>query len=799
MADAQRTIDLVFNGVDKTGAAVQSALRNTEGFASNIQSATAPIANATTAAVKFEAALLATGAAATAFAIKVAGDFDGAFREITTLIDEPVESLQGFRQEILDYASGSTQSLDDVTTALYTALSAGIDYTDSLEFLTTAEQLAVAGRADLASSTNILISSLNAYAASTEDAARFSDVLFETVRQGQVTLPQLVQGFSQVTQSASTLGIPIETLGAAIATLTASGVPAAQAFTQLRAVLSNLIKPSKEALDTAADLGIEFGAAAVKSRGFEGVLQDIATATGGSEEQLGKLFGSTEALGSVFTLTGVNAGKFSESLAAIEGSAGATTQAYEKMAQSFEIQNTKVANAFNTFLTSVGTPLLDEYGSLADGISRIFQAIGQSADGGNFGELVSFIEANLGRLSEVADEVAQNLPAALAGADFSGFTRGIEAITGAFDDLFDGVDITTVEGLTGAIELLGAGFLGLSEFTAGVIDSLQPLFGLLQDLADGAGGVAIQFRELGNIGGFALQLNTLAGSATVLTQALTGLVGILGAKGLAGAFGSAAAGLSSNTGLLALLGKAGLVGAAGGAGVALGTLANKATEVATGESLSSRLADWALELTGVNDNVRDALAPMDSLASSTEAAAGSAERAAESFASVEDAAAAGVGTLEPFGNAIERAAGSFDSIEEAAAAGVGTFIPYAEAATDAADATARLGADGANLTGYFSVVSSGADAAATSITSLANASDELRAEAVIAAIEGATQIDVARIEADAERVSAAFDSIGQTVVSTGDSLNDLFGLLGDNNISKFDKLGIQEQIDLGDP
>ena len=75
MADAQRTVDLVFNAVDKTGPAVQSALRNTRGLATDIQSATQPFADVTAAALKYEAALLATGAAITAFSIKAAGDF----------------------------------------------------------------------------------------------------------------------------------------------------------------------------------------------------------------------------------------------------------------------------------------------------------------------------------------------------------------------------------------------------------------------------------------------------------------------------------------------------------------------------------------------------------------------------------------------------------------------------------------------------------------------------------------------------------------------------------------------------
>ena len=191
MADAQRTVDLVFNAVDKTGPAVQSALRNTRGLATDIQSATQPFADVTAAALKYEAALLATGAAITAFSIKAAGDFDGAFREIATLIDQPIDSLGNFRQEILDYAETSTSSLESVTSSVYNAISAGVDYTDSLAAVNAAEQLSVAGKGELDDTLKLLVSSLNAYGLGMDEAERFSDALFTTVKVGQTTLPEL--------------------------------------------------------------------------------------------------------------------------------------------------------------------------------------------------------------------------------------------------------------------------------------------------------------------------------------------------------------------------------------------------------------------------------------------------------------------------------------------------------------------------------------------------------------------------------------------------------------------------------
>ncbi len=78
MADAKKTIELVLEGVDKTAAATQAALKNVEGFAGNVKNATQPLADFTVGALKLEAGLLLAGAAVTGFAIKVGGDFQSA-------------------------------------------------------------------------------------------------------------------------------------------------------------------------------------------------------------------------------------------------------------------------------------------------------------------------------------------------------------------------------------------------------------------------------------------------------------------------------------------------------------------------------------------------------------------------------------------------------------------------------------------------------------------------------------------------------------------------------------------------
>jgi hypothetical protein len=72
--------------------------------------------------------------------------------------------------------------------------------------------------------------------------------------------------------------------------------------------------------------------------------------------------------------------------------------------------------------------------------------------------------------------------------------------------------------------------------------------------------------------------------------------------------------------------------------------------------------------------------------------------------------------------------------------------------------------------------------------------EEIASNERIKTIEAKVTLDVARLEADVDRVKATFASIDNTINSTGDLLGNLFGLLGD--AGAYDKLNIQAQIDL---
>lgn len=820
MADAQKTIDLIFNGIDKTGAATLAALDNAKKFTGSLQNVTAPIADFTLGALKVEAGLLAAGLAMTVFAVKTAGDFDGAFRQISTIIDASAEDLDGFKAAILDYAQGSTQPLDQITTALGNAIGSGVDWAQSLELIAVAEKLAVATRSDLDGTTKVLVSTLNSYGMELSDAGALSDLFFKIIDEGDITMTDLAGSFAKVAPIAKISGISLQEVGAAIATLTASGIKPAESIEYLRGAISNIISPSKQGADLAAELGINFNAAGLKAEGLAGLLASVAEKTGGSADKMKLLFGDIGGFTAAATLAGPQAEKFRDTLKSMGDVAGATDEAFAKVSGSLEVAGGKISSAFTALLVSIGSPLLDEFGGIANAIAGIFAALGDSVKSGGLQELVGYIEGVFGDIEDALKKVAQNLPAALEGADFSGFKNGIDAVLAALQDLFGSIDITSVEGLKDAIELVGVAFLGLSKYTAGVIEVFKPLFDTLVEVGKGAQDVDLSFLEFaGNLGGIATQLN-------VVLPLFTGLLGILTAKQglslitelkvLPGLLDGAA--LSAG-GLAGKLGQAGLLGAAGAAGYAVGGVLNEGIS-----AMLSKITGSETTLGGFIYDLVNGADEAERFGLSTGNAAAGVEKlgqgAAGAATGIDKVGEAAQGTVNPFDKSNEAMLANFAASEKAATGATKLAKSTDEVNTYAMKTVPIIDAATGKITGYEQQLvksaegtiklGSASDKAGTGLTKIATETDKAKEatkkwneeiakmafEEKIAQIESATKITTARIEADAKVMVAAFDSVASTITSTGDVLKGLQSQMsGFDNISFSTQYKIEAQIE----
>lgn len=607
MADASKTVDIIFGGVDRTGQAVNSVGDNLKRLEGGIGSITSPLASVTDSILKLDAALAAAAIGVTAYAVKIADDFDTAFAEIATLIGQPADSLQDFQAQILSYSETSSAALDDITSATYAAISAGVDYKDSIELIAAAEQLAVAGRADLQSTTTALVSTLNAFGAEASEASDYADDFFTAVQLGQTTIPELSEAIGRLSPIAAAAGLQFDEMAAAIATITAeTGTSTREAITGLRAAINALLKPTKEASDLAAELGIEFNASALESKGFAGVMQDVQEATGGNTEQMARLFGSVEALAPVLALTGNASEAFAENLLAFEQNAGAAASASDQLAADLGRIVQTLKNNLNSALIGFGSTLTDETQSIVKSITSIFNSIGNEIrlDDGVFAPILNGLEGLAQDIDQKLQVIAANFPEALSGIDLTDLLGAFgdlgDELGDAFGNVFGEIDITTVEGLEQALQRVVDAFTALVNITAGIIDGLQPLFVVIGEGIDQFENLSEEAkRNVGELLGLAKAVDTVLPAVGALGSGLssigTGLTALAGASG----FKTLITNLNSVKTVAAGAGRFGLVGAAllgtAGVGYGIGTLIQQniiePIEDAFGQSIGGWLYD----------------------------------------------------------------------------------------------------------------------------------------------------------------------------------------------------------------
>jgi len=304
-------------------------------------------------------------------AIKMSIDFEREMRNVNSIAQLPEGSFKSLSNSVLDIAGQTAQAPKTLAAGMYTLVSSGFRAKESLNVVRYAARAATAGLTDTATSTKAVAAVLNAYRMPASKARAVSDTLFRTVDRGVISFEELAQNIGVLLPWASSLGISLREAGASIATMTKAGVPAAETITFTKNVMAALIKPSKDLSSQMRELGFSSGEAMVKSKGFQGTLDALVKASGGTKEAVGKLFPNIRGLSGVLALTGRNSKAAGEDLKGMMGDAGATAHALSQQtkATSFQWQRLKVDAT--VLAIKVGDVLLPVLISLTDIIGVI--------------------------------------------------------------------------------------------------------------------------------------------------------------------------------------------------------------------------------------------------------------------------------------------------------------------------------------------------------------------------------------------------------------------------------------------
>ncbi len=328
-------------------------------------------------------ALVAAGSAAYNFA----NEYRDAMLEVKTITGQTDAEFEKMSDSVIELSKDVPIAAEEMAKGLYQIVSAGYDGADGLKVLEVASKAAVGGITDTATAADGLTTVLNSFGLEASDAASVADTMFTTVKLGKTTFGELASSLSNVSSIAASSGISFEEISAAIATLTKSGVPTAQAITQIRSAI----------LSTTEVLGD----GAFKANTMQEAFAKVSEQAGGSQQNLRKMLGRVEALNAVLGLTGKNAKTAADDLLSIQDAAGSADKAFQTMMDSNSNQIDIFLNKIKAASKDIGDLLVRAMGGLARAAN---EALTKQTEGDIFKKL-GINPDNISSIKEMEDAI----------------------------------------------------------------------------------------------------------------------------------------------------------------------------------------------------------------------------------------------------------------------------------------------------------------------------------------------------------------------------------------------------------
>ena len=235
---------------------------------------------------------------------KAAIEFGIRIAEIGTIAGRGA-NLGAIKKDILAISSLTGRGASDVAEGFYQTLSNQVgNATESLFVFKQAAKLSIATNSSLGDSVNLLTAALNGWQMGAHEARNVSNQLFKIIELGRVRVKDLANILGSVGPMSSKLGVSFGELGGSLANITVQGSRANKTITQLRAIMTGLLKPTDSLIDLMQNKwGVQNAEQAIKKFGsLAAVLKEIQKESGGASDVLAKFFPNVRAITGVFAL-----------------------------------------------------------------------------------------------------------------------------------------------------------------------------------------------------------------------------------------------------------------------------------------------------------------------------------------------------------------------------------------------------------------------------------------------------------------------------------------------------------------
>jgi TP901 family phage tail tape measure protein len=238
---------------------------------------------------KIGVAAAAVGAGlATAFgktSLDAFGNFEQSMNGIAAVSDLTQQQMDALTKSALDLGAKFPVSAKDAADGFGELAKAGFSANEILASGTGLVTLAVAGQLSMARSSDILTGAIRGFGLAASDAQHVVDLLAVTANASSVDVSDLGESFKYVAPIARAAGFSIEDMSVALGLMGNAMIKGSDAGTALRAIITRMEAPPKDAAAAMKALGISMTDANGKAKPFSELMDELRSKFAGLSEQ----------------------------------------------------------------------------------------------------------------------------------------------------------------------------------------------------------------------------------------------------------------------------------------------------------------------------------------------------------------------------------------------------------------------------------------------------------------------------------------------------------------------------------
>lgn len=259
--------------------------------------------------------------------IDVGKSFEAGMSEVQAISGASGKDLEKLSAKAKQMGATTKFSATESATALKYMAMAGWKTNQMVSGLSGVMNLAAASGEDLGTVSDIVTDSMTAFGLKAKDSGHFADVLAKASSSSNTNVAMMGETFKYVAPLAGSMKYSIEDTATAIGLMANAGIKGSQAGTELRSIMTRLVKPPKDAAAALSALGISTTKADGSMKPMRQTMAELrekfSGLTDSQKSQYAAAIAGQEAMSGLLAIVNASDSDFNKLQKAIDNSSGA--------------------------------------------------------------------------------------------------------------------------------------------------------------------------------------------------------------------------------------------------------------------------------------------------------------------------------------------------------------------------------------------------------------------------------------------------------------------------------------------